>query len=108
MVHPTKCGVPEHSKQRQKAFCNETRKEIEENKRKGKTRDLFKKVGNSKGTFQPKLGTIKKRKWLKPNKSRRDQEEMEKIHRRTVQKKALMTWIAMTGKFLKRWEYQNI
>ena len=33
----------------------------EENNRKGKTRDLFKKTGNIKGTFHPKLGTIKDR-----------------------------------------------
>ena len=34
-------------------------KEIEENKRMEKTRDLFKKIRNTKGTFQPKMGTIK-------------------------------------------------
>ena len=33
----------------------------EENNRKGKTRDLFKKTGNLKGTFHPKMGTIKDR-----------------------------------------------
>ena len=33
----------------------------EENNRKGKTRDLFKKTGNLKGTFHPKMGTIKER-----------------------------------------------
>ena len=36
MVQPTKCRVPENSKQRQKAFFNEPRKEIEEKKRKSK------------------------------------------------------------------------
>ena len=44
-----------------KAFFNEQCKEIEENNRRGKTRDLFKKIGNIKGTFNPKLGTIKAR-----------------------------------------------
>ena len=44
-----------------KAFFNEQRKEIEENNRRGKTRGLFKKIGNIKGTFHPKLGTIKDR-----------------------------------------------
>ena len=34
---------------------------MEENTRKGKTRDLFKKIGNIKGTFHPKMGTIKGR-----------------------------------------------
>ena len=42
-----------------KAFFNEQCKEIEENNRRGKTRDLFKKIGNIKGTFYPKKGTIK-------------------------------------------------
>ena len=34
-------------------------KEIEENNRMGKTRDLFKKIGDSKGTFHARMGTIK-------------------------------------------------
>ena len=34
-------------------------KEIEENKRKGKTRDLFKKISDSKGTFHKKIGPLK-------------------------------------------------
>ena len=42
-----------------KAFFNEQCKEIEENNRREKTRDLVKKTGNIKGTFHPKMGTIK-------------------------------------------------
>ena len=42
-----------------KAFLSEQCKEIEENNRIGKTRDLFKKTGDSKGTFHAKMGTIK-------------------------------------------------
>ena len=42
-----------------KAFLSDQCKEIEENKRTGKTRDLFKKIGDTKGTFQAKMGTIK-------------------------------------------------
>ena len=42
-----------------KAFLSEQCKEIEENNRRGKARDLFKKTGDSKGTFQVKIGTIK-------------------------------------------------
>ena len=34
---------------------------LEENNRRGKTRDLFRKIGNTKGTFHPKMGTIKDR-----------------------------------------------
>ena len=36
-------------------------KDIEENNRMGKTRDLFKKIRDTKGTFHPKMGTIKDR-----------------------------------------------
>ena len=42
-----------------KAFLSDQCKEIEENNRMGKARDLFKKTGDSKGTFQVKIGTIK-------------------------------------------------
>ena len=44
-----------------KAFLWDQRKEIEENNRMGKTRDLFKKIRNTKGTFNAKMGTIKDR-----------------------------------------------
>ena len=44
-----------------KAFLSEQCKEIEENNRMGKTRDLFKKIQDTKGTFHAKLGTIKDR-----------------------------------------------
>ena len=42
-----------------KAFLSEQSKEIEENNRMGKTRDLFKKIRDTKGTFHTKMGTIK-------------------------------------------------
>ena len=44
-----------------KAFLSDQCKEIEENNRMEKTRDLFKKIGDSKGTFHEKMGTIKDR-----------------------------------------------
>ena len=44
-----------------KAFLRYQCKEIEENKRMGKTRDLFKKIRDTKGTFHAKMGTIKDR-----------------------------------------------
>ena len=44
-----------------KAFLSEQYKEIEENNRMGKTRDLFKKVRDTKGTFHAKMGSIKDR-----------------------------------------------
>ena len=44
-----------------KAFLGDQCKEIEENNRMGKTRDLFKKIRDTKGTFHSKMGTIKDR-----------------------------------------------
>ena len=44
-----------------KAFLSDQCKEIEENNRIGKTRDLFKKIRDTKGTFQAKMGLIKDR-----------------------------------------------
>ena len=44
-----------------KAFLSEQCKEIEENNRMGKIRDLFKKIRDTKGTFHAKMGTIKDR-----------------------------------------------
>ena len=44
-----------------KAFFSDRCKEIEENNRMGKTRDLFKKTRNTKGTFHAKMGSIKDR-----------------------------------------------
>ena len=44
-----------------KAFLSDQCKEIEENNRMGKTRDLFKKIRDTKGTFHAKMSTIKKR-----------------------------------------------
>ena len=42
-----------------KAFLSDQCKEIEENNRMGKTRDLFKKIRDTRGTFHAKMGTIK-------------------------------------------------
>ena len=44
-----------------KAFLTDQCKEIEENNRMGNTRDLFKKIRNTKGTFHSKMGTMKDR-----------------------------------------------
>ena len=49
------------SRRDKKAFLIDQCKEIEENNRMGKTRDLFKKNRDAKGTFYAKMGTIKDR-----------------------------------------------
>ena len=65
-----------------KAFLSDQCKEIEKNNRMGKTRDLFKKIGDTKGTFHAKMGSIKDRNGM-------DLTEAEDIiHRRTVQKRS--------------------
>ena len=46
-------------KKRKKDFLSNQCKEIEENNRMGKTRDLFKKIRDTKGTYHAKMGTIK-------------------------------------------------
>ena len=47
------------AKRDKKAFLSDQCKEIEENNRMGKTRDLFKKIRDTKGTFHAKMDTIK-------------------------------------------------
>ena len=49
------------AKRNKKAFLSDQCKEIDENKRMGKTRDLFKKMRDTKGTFHAKMGSIKDR-----------------------------------------------
>ena len=47
------------TRRHKKAFLSDQCKEIEESNRMGKTRHLFKKIGNTKGTFHEKMSTIK-------------------------------------------------
>jgi len=54
-----------------KAFLGDQCKEIEENNRMRKTRDLFKKIRDTKETFHAKMRTIKDKKWYGPNRSKR-------------------------------------
>ena len=49
------------ARRKKKAFLSNQSKEIEENNRMGKTRDLFKKIRDTKGTFHAKMGTTKYR-----------------------------------------------
>ena len=58
-----------------KAFLSDQCKEVEENNTMGKTRDLFKKIRDTKGTFHAKMSTIKDRNGM-------DQTEAEDIKRR--------------------------
>ena len=63
------------SSSEKQAFLSEQRKEIEENNRTGKTRDLFKKIRDPKGTFYAKMSIIKDR-------NGKDLTEVEEIRKR--------------------------
>ena len=73
-----------------KAFLSDQCKEIEENNRMGKTRDLFKKIRDTKGTFHAKMSTIKDRNGMDLT-----EEEVVRIHRRNfvdVIKLRILRW----------------
>jgi len=53
--------VPRIARRDKKAFLSDQCKEIEENNRMGKTRDLFKKIRDTKGTFHAQMGSINDR-----------------------------------------------
>ena len=55
-MYPFECRVPKNSKEGMKAFLSDQCKEIEENNRMGKTRDLFKKIRDNKGIFHAMMG----------------------------------------------------
>ena len=74
------------ARREKKTFLSDQCKEIEENNRMGKTRDLFKKIRHTKGTFHAKMGTIKDRNGM-------DLTEAEDIKRR---------WQEYTGKLYKK------
>ena len=54
-----KVGFQRIERRDKKAFLSDKCKEIEENNKMGKTRDLFEKIRNTKGTFHAKIGTMK-------------------------------------------------
>ena len=69
-----------------KAFLSDQCKQIEENNRMGKSRDLFKKIRNTKGTFHTKMGTIKDRNGMDLTEAedikKRWQEYTEKLYKK--------------------------
>ena len=70
---------------------NEHCREIQENNRMGKTRDLFKKIGDTKGTFQARMGKIKDRN----SKDLTEAEEIKKKWQENCTKMVLMTQLTM-------------
>ena len=68
-----------------KAFLSDQCKEIEANNRMGKTRDIFKKIRDTKGTFHAKMGSIRDRN--DTDLTEAEDIKVSRIHRRTVQKR---------------------
>ena len=81
-IYPFECRVPKRDK---KAFLIDQCKEIEKNSRMGKTRDLFKKIRDNKGTFHAKMGTIKDRNGMDLTKTedikKKRQEDIEELYK---------------------------
>ena len=70
-----------------KAVLSDQYKEMEENNRMGKTRDLFKKIRDTKGTLHAKMGSIKDRNGLDLTEA--EDIKVARIHKRTVQRRSL-------------------
>ena len=77
------------ARKEKKAFLSDQRKEIEENDRIGKTRDIFKKIRDTKGIFHAKMGRIKDRNGMDLTES----EDFKKNTEKTFTKRSLMTQI---------------
>ena len=69
-----------------KAFLSDQFKEIEENDRMGKTRELFKKIRDTRGTFHAKMGSIKDRNGMDLTEAEGIKKRWQE-HRRTIQKR---------------------
>ena len=74
------------ARRNKKAFFSDQCKEIEENKRMGKTRDLFKKIRDTKGTFHATVGTIKDRNSINLTEDikKRQQEYTEELYKKDL------------------------
>ena len=76
------------ARRNKKAFFSDQCKEIEENNKMRKTRDLFKKIRNTKGTFHAKMGTIKDRNGMDPTEAEdiknRWQEYIEELYKKDI------------------------
>ena len=81
-----------------KAFLSDQCKEIEENDRMGKTRDLFKKIRDTKGTFHAKMVLIKDRNGMDLTEAedikKRWQEYTEELYKKDLHRELVMDWEA--------------
>ena len=83
------------AKRDKKAFLSNQYKEIEENNRMGKTRDLFRKIRDTTGTFHAKMGSIKDRNGMDLTEAedikKRWQEYTEELYKNKKKKKKIFT-----------------
>ena len=88
-TYPFECRVPRIARRDKKAFLSDQCKEIEENNRMGKTRDIFKKIRDTKGTFHANMGSIKDRNGMDLTEAeeikKRRQEYTEELYRKDLQ-----------------------
>ena len=82
------------ARRNEKAFPSDQFKEIEENNRMGKTRDLFKKIKDTKGDFHVKMGTIKDRNCIEQTEAedikRKWQQYTEELHKKDLHGQIIM------------------
>ena len=83
------------ARRHKKAFLIDQCNEIEENNRKGKTRDLSKKIRDTKGTFHAKMGTIKDRNGMDLTKQKILRRGGKNTQKKNYTKKIFMTQITM-------------
>ena len=76
-----------------KAFLSDQCKEIEENNRMGKTRDLFKKIRDTKATFHAKMGSIKDRTGMEQKILRRGGKKTQKNYTKKIFKNQIITMV---------------
>ena len=76
-----------------KVFLGDQYKEIEENNRTDKTRDLFKKIRDTKGTFHAKMGSIKDRNGIDLTEAEYIKKRWKEYTEELYQKKVLMTQV---------------
>ena len=91
-LHPSECRVPKNSKERKESLPKRTVQRNRGNNRTQTTRDLFKKIRDTKGTLHAKMGTIKDRNKTEAEEiKQRWQEYTKELYR----KKIFMTQITM-------------
>ena len=95
-IYPFECRVPKIARRDKKTFLSNQCKEIEENNRMGKIKDLFKKIRDTKGTFHAKMGSIKDRNGMNLTEA----EDIKKRWREYCHKLLAIIFLALAPTFL--------